>query len=173
MRRTSNLQLQVGVQLLDSTSFKDALGADGEGLDRGSGEVGTGAQAGLWWTSTCADERMDDTETRTETGLHKLPFEKKFKILGYTSNQAGRTQDSLEERMHRSNKAWWRDVKIYRSKDVQGEENTEGWWSSSTVYSASGAKAGRGAERSWKEVKVGRQTPCGVCSDSKETRMKR
>ena len=55
---------------------------------------------------------------RTRTGLHQLPFEEKFKILGHIFNQAGRTQDSLEERMQSANKAWWRDVKIYRSKDV-------------------------------------------------------
>ena len=66
----------------------------------------------LWWTSTYADEKME------RTGLHKLPFEKKFKILGYTFNQVGRMQDSLDERMQSANKASWRDVKIYRSKDV-------------------------------------------------------
>ena len=37
-----------------------------------------------WWTCTCADEMMDDIEIRTSTGLHKLPIEKKFKILGQT-----------------------------------------------------------------------------------------
>ena len=49
--------------------------------------------------------------------LHKFPFEK-FKILGCTINQAGRMQDSLDEKMQNANKVWWRDVKIYRSKDV-------------------------------------------------------
>ena len=74
--------------------------------------------ASLWWTSSHADEKMDDMTTRTRTRLHKLPFEKKFKTLGYTFNQTRRTQDSFEERMQSANKAWWRDVKMYRSEYV-------------------------------------------------------
>ena len=38
--------------------------------------------ASLWWTSTHADERMDDMKIGTRTWLHELPFENKFKILG-------------------------------------------------------------------------------------------
>ena len=94
----------VGGQALDSFSLKDAPGADDELVGR-SGGVGPGSRrASLWWTSTWADERVDDIKIRTETGLHKLPFSSL-----YTFNQAGRTQDSLNK---------WRDVKIYRSKDV-------------------------------------------------------
>ena len=75
--------------------------------------------ASLWWTNTYDDEKMDDKKIWTTTGLHKLPFEKKkFWILGYAFNQAGRTQDSLKDRTQSANKAWWRDAKIYRSKDV-------------------------------------------------------
>ena len=74
-------------------------------------------QAASRWTSTCAEEIMNDIDIRTTTGLHKLPFEK-FKIPGCTFKQAGRTQDSQELRMQTANKAWWRDVKIDRSKDV-------------------------------------------------------
>ena len=40
------------------------------------------------------------------------------------------------------------------------------------MYSASGAKAGPGAEQSWTELKDGRQRLRGVCSDSKEKRMR-
>ena len=61
---------------------------------------------------------IDNIEIRTTIGLHNLPFEKKFKILGYTFNQAGRMQDSLDERMQSASTAWWRNVKIYRSNDV-------------------------------------------------------
>ena len=75
-------------------------------------------QASLWWTSSHADEKMDDMTTRTRTRLHKLPFEKKVKTLGYTFNQTRRTQDSFEERMQSANNAWWRDVKMYRSECV-------------------------------------------------------
>ena len=45
--------------------------------------------ASLWWTSTYADEIMDDIEIGTSTGLHKPPFERKFKILGIFSIKLG------------------------------------------------------------------------------------
>ena len=57
-------------------------GSDDEGFDRGSGEMGRGAKTrSLWWTRTCPDEKMEDMLIRTRTGRHKLPFEKKCKIL--------------------------------------------------------------------------------------------
>ena len=74
--------------------------------------------ASLWWTSTTADEMMDDITISTRTGRHKIRNEKSFRFLGYSFNQAGRTQDSLEERMQHANMAWCRDVKIYRNEDV-------------------------------------------------------
>ena len=118
-RRSLNLQLCVDGQALDPVSLEGAPGADDEGLDRGGGEVGLEPKpARLWWTRTHADEKMDDIRIRTSTGLHKLPFEKKFKFLGYTFNQVRRMQDSLGESMWSANKACWRDVKFYRSKDV-------------------------------------------------------
>ena len=46
--------------------------------------------ASLRWRSTFADEKMDDIEIRAKTRLHKLPFEKKFTILGHILNQAMR-----------------------------------------------------------------------------------
>ena len=52
--------------------------------------------ASLWWTSTGASEEMKDITICTRT-----------KILGYSFNQAGKTQDCLEERMQQTNKAWW------------------------------------------------------------------
>ena len=45
-------------------------------------------------------------------------LEDKFKILGFTLNRERKTQDGLEEMMQIANKAWCRDVKNYRSKDV-------------------------------------------------------
>ena len=66
--------------------------------------------ASLWWTSTTADEMMDDITISTRTGRHKIRNEKSFRFLGYSFNQAGRTQDSLEERMQHANMAWCRDV---------------------------------------------------------------
>ena len=53
----------------------------------------------------------------TVTGEHRLPFEKIQDSEMYLL-PAGEMQDSLEERMQRANKAWWRDAKNYRSKDV-------------------------------------------------------
>ena len=50
---------------------------------------------------------------------HWLPFVDRFKMLGQNFHRAGKMQDSLEERMQSANKAWWRNVKICRCKDVQ------------------------------------------------------
>ena len=53
------------------------------------------------------------------TGQHKSPFvDDKFKILRFVFNREGQMQDCLEEMMQSANKAWWRDVTIYRTKDV-------------------------------------------------------
>ena len=40
-----------------------------------------------------------------KSGLYRFPFEETFKIL-------------IEERMQSANKAFWKDIKIYRNKDV-------------------------------------------------------
>ena len=45
-------------------------------------------------------------------------FEQKPNILGCTSNWQGKADEGIEERMQSANKAWWKDVKTYRSKDV-------------------------------------------------------
>ena len=74
--------------------------------------------ASLWWTRTCASEEKKENTICTRTWRHRILFEKSFKILGYSCDQAGKTQDCLEERMQNANKAWWRDAKIYRGKDV-------------------------------------------------------
>ena len=74
--------------------------------------------ASLWWTSTNTSEEKKDFMIDTKTGHHRILFEEHFQILGFSSNRAGRTQDCLEEQMQNANKAWWRDVKVYRSKDV-------------------------------------------------------
>ena len=53
----------------------------------------------------------------TNRRVHKT--KKLFKILGFSFNHAGRTLDCLEERMQNADKAWWSDVKIYRSPGVK------------------------------------------------------
>ena len=59
-------------------------------------------------------------------------LKEKFKILGFTMNRQGKTHECLEERMQSANKAWWRDGKIYRSKDVPWRVKC-GWWNMSTA----------------------------------------
>ena len=63
-------------------------------------------------------EREKDLVTETKKGPHTFPSDKSFKILGYIFKPAGKIQDSLDGRMQSANKACWRDVKIYKSKDV-------------------------------------------------------
>ena len=61
------------------------------------------------WVKTAKDNK------HTNTRVHKIK-KKHFKILGFSFNDAGRTLDCIEERMQNADKAWWSDVKIYRSK---------------------------------------------------------
>ena len=72
--------------------------------------------ASLWWTSAVTSE--EKTEIDTKTGRHRIPLEEHFKILGFSLNRQQKTKDCLEERMQNANKAWCRDKKIYRSRDV-------------------------------------------------------
>ena len=62
--------------------------------------------ASLWWTRRYASEEKKEMTICTRTGRHRIPFENMFKMLGYSFNQAGVTQDCLEERMQNANKAW-------------------------------------------------------------------
>ena len=74
-----------------------------------------------------------------------------------------KTQDGVEERMESANKAWWRDAKIYKNKDVP-------WRTKSGAYSSfegenwSWSSAVLDRVRGW-ETKV-------CCSDSNEGRKK-
>ena len=54
----------------------------------------------------------------TSQGCYKFPFEEEFKILGCMMNRQGTTCDAVEERVQSANKALWKDIKIYRSKDI-------------------------------------------------------
>ena len=65
-----------------SLSLNDAPGADDEGLEAERWDLEP-RPASLCSTSTHADERMDDTKIRTTIGVHAMPFEKRFKILGH------------------------------------------------------------------------------------------
>ena len=76
--------------------------------------------ANLWLTSTYDSEEKTDLSIDTKSGRHTFSFEEKFKILECTMNRQGNAQESIEERKPSANKAWWKDVNIYRSKDVPG-----------------------------------------------------
>ena len=54
----------------------------------------------------------------TSKGCYKFPFEDEFRISGCAMNRQGKKCDALEERMQSANKAFWKDIMIYRSKDV-------------------------------------------------------
>ena len=53
----------------------------------------------------------------TSKGCYKFLFEEEFKILGCMMNRQGKTCDAVEERMQSANKAFCKDIKIYRSKE--------------------------------------------------------
>ena len=107
--------------LWDPISLKDAPGAGDERFHRGSGGLGPGTRTSKSVVDKyrLEEEKMDNMTIRTRTGLHKFPFGKKFKILGYTFNQAGRMQDSLDGRMQSANK----DL-VERSEDLQKRRRT-------------------------------------------------
>ena len=72
----------------------------------------------LWWTSTYDLEERIDVSIHTTTGCHKFPFEEKFRILGSAMNRQEKSDDAIEERVQSANKAFWKDVLIYKRKDV-------------------------------------------------------
>ena len=74
--------------------------------------------ASLWWTSTYASEEKEDMILGTSKGCYKFPFEEDFKILGCMMNRQGKTCGAVEERMQSANRAFWKDTKFPRSKDV-------------------------------------------------------
>ena len=74
--------------------------------------------ASLWWTSTNASEEKEEMILGTWTGCFKFPFEDEFRILGCKMNRQGKTCDAVKERMQSANRAFWKDIKIHKSKDV-------------------------------------------------------
>ena len=74
--------------------------------------------ARLWWTSTYASEGKDDILLGTSKGCYKFLFEDEFKVQGCVMNRHGKTCDAVEERMQSANEALWKDIMIFKSKDV-------------------------------------------------------
>ena len=85
-------------------------------------------------------------------GCYKLPLEEEFKILGCMMNRQGKTCDAVEEIMPEGNKAFWKDIKIFKSKDVLWRSKTGG----SCVPWLLFWKYGRGHSRQWIKFKGGR-----------------
>ena len=75
-------------------------------------------QASLWWTNMHADEIMDDMEIKTTTGATQAAFSRRSSRFRETFLKEPDAKDHLEERMQSANTAWWREMKINRSKDV-------------------------------------------------------
>ena len=71
--------------------------------------------ASLWWSNTYASGEKEDMILGTSKGCYKFPFEHEFRIL---VNRQGKTCGAVEERMQSANKAFWKDIKIYKTKDV-------------------------------------------------------
>ena len=82
--------------------------------------------ARLRWSSTLAGEVNEDMTVKTQKGQHKVSFEKSFKILVYFFNQTGKTHESVEERMQKAHKAWWREMHRSTAAEMSpGEEEEE------------------------------------------------
>ena len=73
--------------------------------------------ARLWCANTYAEEK-EDVILGTSTGCCKVPFEGEFRILRCMMNRQGETCDAVEERVQSAKKAFWKDIKIHKSKDV-------------------------------------------------------
>ena len=54
----------------------------------------------------------------TKGRLYRFPCEENFQILGCVMNRQRKTLYAIEERMQSANKAFWKDIKIHRNKDV-------------------------------------------------------
>ena len=52
------------------------------------------------------------------SGCYQFSFEEKIKILGCAMNRQGKTNDAIEERMQSANKAFWKDILVYKNKHV-------------------------------------------------------
>ena len=111
------MQLHVGGQLLNYVPLQEKFGTDALIEAAEKWDVAP-KPASLWWTSTYEEEERSEVPIPTTQMMYKFPCEEKFKILGCGMNRQGTTLDAIEERMQSANKANWRDILVYRSKDV-------------------------------------------------------
>ena len=103
--------------------------------------------ASLWWTNTYASEEKEYMILGTPKGCYKIPFEGEFRLLGCMMNRQGKICEAVEDRMQTANKALWKDIKIYQSKDVPWRKNVNDWWIACTPFSPLEVKPGHGRSR--------------------------
>ena len=114
-----NLGLLLGRQLLNYVPLQEKLEQMLRDLIEAAGKWDVAPKlASLWRTSTYEEEERSEVLVATTGLMYKFPCEEKFKILGCPMNRQGTTLDAIEERMQSANKANWRDILVYRSKDV-------------------------------------------------------
>ena len=70
------------------------------------------------WTSTHEEEERSEVLIATNGLMYRFPLYEKFKILGCAMNRQGKSLDVIEERKQSANKVFWRDILVWRSKDV-------------------------------------------------------
>ena len=114
----SDFQFYVGGHLLDSISLENAFGTDNERNDRRGENMGPETKACQCVVDKYPRMKNRGHDEKDDDRSAQIAVPEKFKVLGCIFNQAVTMQDSLEERMQRTNKAWWMDVKIDRSNHV-------------------------------------------------------
>ena len=70
------------------------------------------------WTSTYELERGLIFQLTQSLDVTDFSLKNNSRSCRCAMNRQGKAHDAFEERMQSANKAWWKDVKIYRSKDV-------------------------------------------------------
>ena len=80
--------------------------------------------------------------------------------------------DAMEERTQPADTTFWKDILIYRSRDVPWKlKNVKDWWIMSMLSLRWGVKTGRGPCRQWKRSKDGKpkqRRDCSVANDKKK-----
>ena len=107
--------------------------------------------ASLLWTSMFTSEEKEDVILGTSKGCYNFPFEDEFRILGCMMSRQEKTCDAVEERMQSANKASWKDIKIYRSKDVPWRFKCQRLVDHVYAVFTFEVKLGRGHSRHWKK----------------------
>ena len=76
--------------------------------------------------------------------------------------------DAIEVRRQFANKACWKDILIYKSKDTHGRSSVDDWWTTYLPSSFSGVTLGPGQQRPSKGSRSRRPKQCSVCAASQD-----